>query len=64
MPAVDFFHVDCAITVKRIYVLFRPGSHQPLRTIPGDEQPSDLDHQRIRRRPILGGLINEYESAA
>ena len=22
MPAVDFFHVDCAITLKRIYVFF------------------------------------------
>lgn len=22
MPAVDFFHVDCALTLKRIYVLF------------------------------------------
>jgi hypothetical protein len=25
---------------------------------------SDLDRQRIRRRPVLGGLINEYELAA
>jgi hypothetical protein len=24
----------------------------------------DLDCQRIRRRPMLGGLINEYERAA
>jgi hypothetical protein len=22
MPAVDFFHVDCAVTLKRIYVFF------------------------------------------
>jgi transposase InsO family protein len=24
----------------------------------------DLGHERIKRRPILGGLINEYEPAA
>jgi hypothetical protein len=24
----------------------------------------DLTHQRIKRRPVLGGLINEYERAA
>jgi hypothetical protein len=22
MPACDFFHVDCAVTLKRLYVLF------------------------------------------
>jgi transposase InsO family protein len=24
----------------------------------------DLSHERIKRRPILGGLINEYVTAA
>jgi hypothetical protein len=24
----------------------------------------DLSHERITRRPVLGGLINEYERAA
>ena len=24
MLAVDFFHVDCALTLKRIYVFFAP----------------------------------------
>ena len=26
--------------------------------------PADLSRQRIKRRPVLGGLINEYERAA
>lgn len=25
---------------------------------------ADLNHERIKRRPILGGLINEYERTA
>jgi hypothetical protein len=25
---------------------------------------ADLSYERIKRRPILGGLINEYERAA
>jgi hypothetical protein len=32
---------------------------------PCPERPvPDLGHERIKRRPILGGLINEYEPAA
>ena len=29
-----------------------------------DHPAADPDHERIKRRPILGGLINEYEHAA
>jgi transposase InsO family protein len=40
--------------------------HRALRLLPPrpDHPVSDLAHLRIRRRPILGGLINEYERAA
>jgi putative transposase len=27
-------------------------------------RPADLSQERIRRRPVLGGLLNEYERAA
>jgi putative transposase len=83
MLAVDFFHVDCAVTLKRIYVFFderhlrtvlarysthynsrRP--HRALRLLPPrpDHPGPDLGHRQIRRQPIRGGLINEYERAA
>jgi hypothetical protein len=29
-----------------------------------DHPVADLSHTRIQRRPVLGGLINEYERAA
>ena len=29
-----------------------------------DHPVADLCHERIQRRPVLGGLINEYERAA
>jgi putative transposase len=32
---------------------------------PGPDHPvADLSQERIKRRPVLGGLINEYERAA
>ena len=40
--------------------------HRALQLLPPrpDHPAPDLAHRRIRRRPILGGLINEYERAA
>lgn len=29
-----------------------------------DQPVIDLTHERIKRRPVLGGLINQYERAA
>ena len=54
-------------------VLARYGAHyngrRPHRALqlrpPRPDHPAlDLDRQRIRRRPVLGGLISEYERAA
>jgi len=40
--------------------------HRPLQLQPPrpDLPGPDLDCQRIRRRPVLGGLINEYKRVA
>ena len=37
--------------------------HRALSLLPPrpDHPAPDLDHRRIRRRSVLGGLINEYE---
>jgi hypothetical protein len=89
MLAVDFFHVDCAVTLRRLYVLFalevgdrcelsgpvadayaaHYNTQRPHRSLqlrpprPASPAPEPV-HGRIRRRPILGGLINQYEPAA
>jgi putative transposase len=41
--------------------LHRAPQLQPPRS---DRPAVDLTHERIKRRPVLGGLINEYERAA
>jgi hypothetical protein len=40
--------------------------HRALQLQPphSDRPVIDLTHERIKRRPVLGGLINEYERAA
>jgi transposase InsO family protein len=131
MLACDFFHVDRALTLQRLYVFFvlevgsryvhirgitvckipprsprvnayaerfvltartevtdrmlilgqrhlhrtldeyarhyngrRPHRALQLQPPHSDRPVIDLTHQRIRRRPVLGGLITEYERAA
>jgi hypothetical protein len=56
--AVDFFHVDCAITLQRQ----PPTPPAPAR--PPDHPVASLSQKQIKRRAVLGGLLNEYEPAA
>ena len=42
----------------------RPHRSRGLRPPRPDHPAADLSQQRIKRRPVLGGLINEYERAA
>ena len=42
----------------------RPHRSRQLRPPRPDHPVPDLSQERIKRRPILGGLINEYERAA
>ena len=42
----------------------RPHRSRQLRPSRPDHPVADLSQQRIKRRPVLGGLINEYERAA
>ena len=42
----------------------RPYRSRPLCPPRPDHPPADLSQERIQRRPVLGGLINEYQRAA
>ena len=42
----------------------RPHRSRQLRPPRPDHPPADLSKKRIQRRPLLGGLINEYERVA
>ena len=42
----------------------RPHRSRQLRPPRPDHPVADLSNERIQRRPVLGGLINEYERAA
>ena len=42
----------------------RPHRSQQLRPPRPDHPAADISQQQIKRRPVLGGLLNEYERAA
>ena len=42
----------------------RPHRGRQLRPPRPDHPVADLSTERIKRRPVLGGLINEYERSA
>jgi putative transposase len=42
----------------------RPHRSRQLRPLRPDHPVADFSQERIQRRPVLGGLINEYERAA
>jgi putative transposase len=42
----------------------RPHRSRQLHPPRPDHPAADLTQQQIRRRPVLGGLINEYEPVA
>jgi putative transposase len=42
----------------------RPHRSRELRPPRPDHPVADLSRERIKRRPVLGGLLNEYEGAA
>ena len=42
----------------------RPHRSRQLHPPRPDHPAADLSQERIKRQPILGGLINEYERAA
>jgi putative transposase len=46
------------------YKARRPYRAPPLRPTCPEPSVAELGHRRIRRRPELGGLIDEYERAA
>jgi hypothetical protein len=68
MLAAGLFHLDCAVTLRRLHCLFviEAGSRYPhiLRPPRPGESVADHSQEPIKRRPVLGGPINKYHRAA
>ena len=59
----------CSSQACRLLAPYRP--HQGIAQHVPDDEPdapraivTDIDTQRVRRKPVLSGLINEYTHAA
>ena len=64
---VDLMFADAAGWNRAIRFAGGAGGHMPALQVAEQarEHPvADLSQERIKRRPVLGGLINEYERAA
>jgi transposase InsO family protein len=58
-------HLSMVLTnYVRHYNGRRPHRARDLRPPQPTHPAADLSHERVKRRPVLGGLINEYERAA
>jgi hypothetical protein len=66
MLACDFFTVDCAVTLSRVYVFFAiEVSTRHVRVLGVTACPDGAwTVQQARNRKVLSGLIHEYERAA
>ena len=61
LPGKDVLaFIDIDSQQKRVYGHHSRQLHPPR----PDHPPADLSCERIKRRPVLGGLVNEYERAA
>ena len=65
MLAVDFFHVDCAVTLRRLYVLFalEVGDRHLHVRCPALPRRA-LPHRRAGQRPVRGALAAGHPQAA
>jgi putative transposase len=59
-------HLRAVLTEYRVYYNTARLHQGIAQCVPGGEHltAGDLDRGRIRRKPVLGGLINEYSRAA
>jgi putative transposase len=63
-------HLRAVLTEYQVHYNTAQARHGITQRVPGDEPDvarptvTDIDTRQIRRKPVLGGLINEYIRAA